>query len=90
MSSNDDNCLPPCDDTLFDVLFFCEATSWSFSLPNCRSVRRPKRADAPCTSDEFDGNDTLPPSMSFIISSSLPSYFSFMFCESKSKVASVL
>ena len=34
--------------------------------------------------------ETLPASTSLMISSSLPSYFSFMFCASKSKVASVL
>ena len=41
-------------------------------------------------SEELPGNDTLPPSTSFIISSSLPSYFNFMLCASKSNVASVL
>ena len=80
----------PFDDTDFDDDFFCEATSCSLSLPNCRSVRRPKSEDAPRTSDELEGNDTLPASMSFTISSSLPSYFSLRLCASKSNVASVL
>ena len=40
--------------------------------------------------DELVGNDTLPASINLIISSSLPSYFNFNACASKSKVASVL
>ena len=82
--------MPPFDDTLDDDDFFCEMTVCNFSLPNCMSVRRPKRALAPVMRVELAGNDTLPPSTSLIISSSLPSYFSFMFWASKSKVASVL
>ncbi|CUQ59242.1 Uncharacterised protein [Segatella copri] len=73
------SCTPPLVDTLFDALFFCEATICSLSLPNCRSVLTP-----------LEGKETLPASTSLMISSSLPSYFSFMFCASKSKVASVL
>ena len=70
--------------------FFCESTVCSFSRPNCKSVRNPNSVLAPRTRVLLLGNDTLPPSTSFIISSSLPSYFSFRFCVSKSKVASVL
>ena len=84
------SCTPPFVLTLLEFDFFCDSTVCSFSLPNCMSVLMPKSDDAPCTSDEFEGNDTLPISTSFIISSSLPSYFSFMFCWSKSNVASVL
>ena len=50
----------------------------------------PNSDDAPCTREELEGKETLPASRSFIISSSLPSYFSLMFCWSKLKVASVL
>ena len=82
--------MPPFDDTLFDDDFFCETTVCNDNLPNCRSVRIPNSEVAPLTSDELLGKETLPPSTSFIISSSLPSYLSLRFCESKSNVASVL
>ena len=84
------SCLPPRELTLLLELFFCDNTVCNFSLPNCISVRIPKRADAPCTSELLEGKDTLPPSTSLIISSSFPSYLSLKFCVSKSKVASVL
>ena len=84
------SCTPPFDDTLFDDDFFWLTTVCSDSLPNCQSVRRPNRLLAPRTRLEFEGNVTLPPSTSLMISSSLPSYFNFMLCVSKSNVASVL
>ena len=82
MISKGVSCTPPFDDTLFDDDFFCDRTVCNFSLPNCISVRTPKRLLAPRMSDELEGNDTLPASTSLMISSSLPSYFSFMFCAS--------
>ena len=82
--------MPPLLLTLLVVDFFCETTVCSFSLPNCMSVYRPKRLWAPFTSELFEGKVTLPASTFLIISSSLPSYFSFRFCVSKLKVASVL
>ena len=80
--SNGVSCTPPFDDTLEDDDFFCDTTVCSLSLPNCMSALTPKSEDEPVKSDELLGNDTLPASTSFIISSSLPSYFSFMFCAS--------
>ena len=90
LSSKGVSWVPPFDDTLFVADFFCDTTVCSFSLPNCMSVLIPNSDDAPFTSEELEGNDTLPASTSFIISSSFPSYFSLMFFASKSKVASVL
>ena len=61
------------DDTLFEADFFWETTVCSFSLPNCRSARRPNSEEAPLMSEELVGSDTLPPSINLMISSSLPS-----------------
>ncbi len=80
--SNDVSCTPPFDDTEVDEDFFCDTTACNFSLPNCKSVRMPNRAEEPGTSEEFEGKVMFPPSTSLMISSSLPSYLSFMFCAS--------
>ena len=52
-------------------------------------VMMPKK-DGFTLAQEIRQTNSLPASTSLMISSSLPSYFSFMFCASKSKVASVL
>ena len=81
---------PPFDDTLFVADFFWLTTVCIFRRPNCTSVRRPNRLETPGMRLLFEGMEMLPASTNLMISSSLPSYFSFRLCESKSNEASVL
>ena len=75
-------CFPPLLLTLLLALFFWLTTVCSLSFPNCTSVLSPNRLLTPGTSPMLLGKETFPASISLIISSSLPSYFSFRFCAS--------
>ncbi len=83
-------CTPPLVDMERDSEFCCDSSVVAVSLPNCSLAFRPNRAVLPRMSDEPVVRLTLPASMLLTISSSLPSYWSLMFFESKSNVASVL